>query len=224
DGVNIRVHVKPSRIGCLVHNVCVRGSMHAAIVSDRQNTGRSRYKSECVLIHVHGTWVTAGITTGYIVPDCPCPRCKPDVEGVKEHAVGIVRIHRDALVVPVLRIIASTGNDVDRTALGALHKTPSPATVCGSPSAKLAAVGVATPAIAIENNGLPLRVDVIWVTRRDCDVDASELVGAATTGSGPTSNGIVARRAGAGVHRRTRRVRTAGDLIAKDESISIAGN
>ena len=69
-----------------------------------------------------------------------------------------------------------------------------------------------------------MSVNVIGVTRRDCDVDSSELVGGAITGSGPTAYGIVARRAAAGVHRRTRRVRAAGDLITKHESISIAGN
>src|SRR5215472_10394075 len=138
-----------------------------------------------MLVHVDD--VPASITTGSIVPGSSGPCCKPNVEGVKEHAVGIVRIDRDSLVVPVLRIIASTGNGIDRAALGAFHITPTAAAIRGSPGAKLAAVGIATTAVVIKNNGTRLGVNVIGVTRRDCDVDSSELVGATTTGSCPTA-------------------------------------
>src|SRR5215469_886764 len=178
-----------------------------------------------MLVHVHGMRAPAGITTGGIVPDSSCTRCKPDLECVQENAVGVVRIHRDSLVVPVLGIVALGIVTVSkRAALGAFHITPSPAAVCGSPGAELAAVGVTTTGVVIKLNRTRLSVNVIRVTRRDSDVDASELVGGANTGSGPTAYGIVARRAGACVHRRTCRVRAASDLCAKYESISIAGN
>src|SRR5437870_2539117 len=175
-----------------------------------------------MLVHVHGTWVPAGITTGDIVPYCPGPGSKPHIKGVKENAVGVVRVHRDSLVVPVLRIVEATVTE--RTALRTFHVSPAGAAICGSPCTKLATVGTAATAVAIPNNGLGLRIDVIWITRRDCDVDASELVGAAITSSGPKLNGIVARCAGACIHGRTRRVRATGHLIAEDEPVGISGD
>ena len=131
-----------------------------------------------MLVHVHRTCAAGvGITAGGIVPHCSCARCKPNVESVEEHAVGIVRVDRDSLVVPVLRIVAGGILAVsERAALRAFHVSPAGAAICGSPGAKLATSCAATTAIAIPNDGLRLRVDVIRVTRRDCDVDASELV------------------------------------------------
>src|SRR5206468_6764371 len=145
DRVNIRVHIKPRRVRCLVYDVRVRGSMEAAIVPDCQNARRSGHESESVLVHVDRMWAHAGITTGSIVPDSSRARCKPDLERVDENAVGVVWIHLDSLVVPVLGIVALAVVTVSkRAALRALHITPTPATVCGSPGAELAAVGVAT--------------------------------------------------------------------------------
>src|SRR4029434_1868904 len=137
----------------------------------------SRYERECMLVHMHGTWVRAGITTGDIVPHSSRARGKPNVICVEEDAVGVVRVHRDSLIVPVLRIIEATVTE--RTALRAFHISPAGAAICRSPCTKWATVGIA--ASAIPNNGLRLRVNVIWITWRDCDVDASKLVGAAIT-------------------------------------------
>ena len=208
-------------------NVRVRSSVDSAIVSDCQDAGRTGHECECMLIDVHGTCASAaGITAGGIVPHSTRARCKPHVERVEEDAVGIIRVHGDSLVVPVLRIIGGAAGDSavsERAALRALHISPGRAAVCRSPRTKLAAIGVAAAAIVIPNDGLHLRVDVIGVTRRDCDVDASELIGAAITGSRSTSNRIIARRAATGIHRRTRRVRAAGDLVTEHKPISIAG-
>src|SRR5438105_6775478 len=148
-----------------------------------------------MLVHMHRTCAAAiGIPAGRIVPYCPCPRRKPDVKRVKEHAFGVVRVHGDPLVVPVLRII--TGGILaiaQRTSLRAFHVSPAGAAICAGPCAKLATVGTAATAVAIPNDGLGLGIDVIWITRRNCDVDASELVGGAITGSGPANNWIVTR-------------------------------
>src|SRR5438874_12508223 len=175
-----------------------------------------------MLIYVHRAWVPSVITARGIVPHISCARCKPDVEGVEEDAVGVIWVNSDALIVPVLRIIHATVSE--RAALRALHITPTRAAIRGSPGAELATIRIAATAVVIPNDGLCLSVNVICVTRRDCDVDASELVGAATTGSVPTTDRIVARRAASGIHGRTRRVRAAGHLITKHESVSIAGN
>ena len=106
----------------------------------------------------------------------------------------------------------------------AFHISPAGAAICGSPGTKLATVGTTATAVTIPNDGLRLRVDVVGITRRNCDVDASELVGAAITSSGPANNGIVARCAAAGVHGRTCRVRATGHLITEDKSVGVTGN
>src|SRR5438874_1668679 len=172
-----------------------------------------------MLIYVHWAWVTAGITARNIIPHVSCARCKPYVEGVEEDAVGVIWVNSDALIVPVLRIIHATVSE--RAALRALHITPARAAVCRSPRTKLASVG-ATTAVVIPNDRLRLCVDVVRVTRCDCDIDAPELIGAATTGSIAATNRIVARRATTGIHGRTRRVRAAGHLVTEHKPISIA--
>src|SRR5215510_15265132 len=103
-----------------------------------------------MLIHVHGTWVSAGIATGDIVPHSSRTGCEPNVICVEEHAVGIVGVHRDSLIVPVLRIIEATVTE--RTALRAFHISPARAAICGSPCTQLATVGTAATAIVIPNN------------------------------------------------------------------------
>src|SRR5262249_50505150 len=144
---------------------------------------------------------------------------------IEKHTIRVIWIDSDSLVVPVLGIIAlSTGAVSQRAALRPFHISPARATVRRSPCTKLATIGTAATAVAIPNDGLRLCVDVIWIPRRDCDVDASELVGAAIPRSGPINNWIVARGAAAGIHGRTRRVGAAGHLITKHKPISVAGN
>src|SRR5947208_16193068 len=128
-----------------------------------------------MLIHVHGKWTPAGITAGGIVPDGARARCKPDFKCIEEDSVGVVRIHRDSLVVPVLRIIALATTAVsERAALRTLHISPVRATVCRSPGTQLTARTIAAAAIAIRRDGLALCVHVIRVTRRHADVDSSD--------------------------------------------------
>src|SRR5207248_2831044 len=155
----------------LVYDVRVDCSMGTAIVSDCQNAGRSWYERECMLIYVHWAWVPSGITARGIVPHISCARCKPDVEGVEEDAVGVIWVNSDAGIVPVLRIIHATVSE--RAALSALHITPTRAAIRGGPGAELATFRIAATAVVIPNDGLCLGVNVICVTRRDCDVDAS---------------------------------------------------
>ncbi|PYJ69612.1 MAG: hypothetical protein DME76_08375 [Verrucomicrobia bacterium] len=199
--------------------------MRAAIIAEQQNAGRAGHVGERMLIHVHRKWAPAGITAGGIGPYRSRARRQPDLERIDENPVRIVRINSDSLVVPVLGIVALATSAVpEGAALRTFHVSPARATICGSPCTKLATVGTAATGVAIPNDGLRLCVDVICVTRRDCDVDASELVGTAITGSGPTNNWIVARCAAAGIHGRTRRVRAAGHLITEDEPVGITGD
>ena len=221
DCVDACIHVKPGRISCLRCNIGVYSSVDAAIIPNCQNAGRTWQKRERMLVHVHRATIAA-VTAGRIVPYCPCPRCKPHVKGIKENAVGVVRVYGDSLIVPVLRIVEPAASE--RATLRAFHISPVRASICGSPGTKLATVGTAATAVTIPNDGLRLRVDVVGITRRNCDVDASELVGAAITSSGPANNGIVARCAAAGVHGRTCRVRATGHLITEDKSVGVTGN
>src|SRR5256885_2541640 len=175
-----------------------------------------------MLIYVHRPWVPSGITARKIVPHTSCARCKPDVKGVEEDAVGIIWVNRNALIVPVLGIIETTVTE--RAALRAFHISPARPAIRASPRTKLATVGITTPTVVIPNNGLRLRVNVIRIARRHCDVDASKLVGAAITGSSPTGNRIITRRTAAGIHRRTCRVRAARHLVTEDKPVTITGN
>ena len=170
-----------------------------------------------MLIHVHWARVSAvRITAGGIVPHSSRARCKPDLERVKEDPVGIIRIDGDALVVPVLRIITGAVTAISGLAtLIAFHITPARATVCGSPSADLAARGVAATTIIVTDNGLYLGVDVIRVTRRDSNVDSTQLIAGVDVNK---------RRPAAGIHRCSGRIGAAADLIAEDEPVCIAGD
>src|SRR5215510_16186366 len=94
-----------------------------------------------MLVHVHGKWAPARITTGDIVPDSSRACCEPNVICVEEDAVGVVRVHRDSLIVPVLRIIEAAVTE--RTALRAFHIRPAGAAIGCSPCTKLTTIGTA---------------------------------------------------------------------------------
>src|SRR2546423_4827206 len=170
-----------------------------------------------MLIDMHRTCGPAiRITAGGIVPYGARTRCKPYVECVEEDAVRIVWVHGDSLVVPVLGIVALATSAVsERAALRTFHVSPGRATVCGSPGAKLAARSTPATAVAIRRDGLALCVNVVWVTRRDANVNSPELV---------AGRGIDKRAAAGGVHRRPCRARAPGNLVAEDEPIGVAGD
>src|SRR5436309_15569449 len=81
-----------------------------------------------------------GITARSIVPDSSRARCKPDLERVEEHAVGVVRINKHSLVVPVWWVIAGDVLAIpERTAWGTLLEVPACTAVSRSPRTNLAA-------------------------------------------------------------------------------------
>src|SRR6266446_7266994 len=133
-----------------------------------------------MLIHVNGACAPAiRITAGGIVPHSARARCKPHVKRVEKDAVRIVWVHCDSLVVPVLGIVALARGGCavsERAALRALHITPARATVCGSPSAELAARSTAAAAVAVPHDGLALCVNVVRITRRDANINSPKLV------------------------------------------------
>src|SRR4051795_3963983 len=145
-----------------------------------------------MLIHVNGTCASAKrITAGGIVPHSACPGCKPHIEGVEKDPVRIVRVHYDSLVIPVLGIVALATSAVsERTTLRAFHVSPARSAIRGSPSSKLTSIGIAATSVVIPNDRLRLCIDIVRIIRRNCDIDAPELIGGAATGAIAATNRI----------------------------------
>ena len=107
DRVQTGVHVEPRRIdadaGRVRHWLSHKRRRHCPA---SKMLGGTRHERERMLIDVHHFGVAA-VTAGQIVPRRVSVLPKPDFKRIEERAVGIVWIDRDALVVPVLRIIAA---------------------------------------------------------------------------------------------------------------------
>src|SRR5581483_1167135 len=117
------------------------------------------------------------IPAGGIVPDISCASCKPDIKGVEENALGIIWIHYDSLVVPVLGIVTSSALAIsERAALGALHESPACAAVNRNPGADLAPGCIAATTVTVADNRLYLSINVIRVTRRHSNLDPAYLI------------------------------------------------
>ena len=118
---------------------------------------------------------------------------KPDFESVEEDAVRVVRIDGDALVVPVLRIVAGEAVAIGERSTGrAGDLSPGRAAVGRAVGAELAAARVATAnRIGVGVDGLDLRIDVIRVTWSNGDVDPAELISGCGTSVGHTAGGIL---------------------------------
>src|SRR5205814_10018966 len=110
----------------------------AAFESDARRAGH-----RCIggMLHLHNVIACGGavIAAGDVKKRCPCACRKPTVERVNKNAVGIIWIHRDTLVVPVLWIVAGITAGVsahtvsERAALGAGHKTPGVTAIVARP-------------------------------------------------------------------------------------------
>src|SRR6266436_725149 len=113
-----------------------------------------------MLIDMHRTHaappdVGIGIPAGQILPRGSRARGKPDLERVEEDPVGVIRIHGDSLIVPVLVVIARArrGSAVsERAALRTVHIRPGGATISRSPSAQLASKTITATSIVIPSN------------------------------------------------------------------------
>src|ERR1043166_2659301 len=106
---------------------------------------------------------------------------EPNLERVEENAVRVVRIDGNTLVVPVLCVVpgAPRGPGVaidERSAGRPRNLRPSGATISGPPRAKLTTRRVRAATTGLRSDRLHLRVHVIGVTGRDCDVDAPKLI------------------------------------------------
>src|SRR5882762_1150730 len=156
------------------------------------------------------------ITAGSIVPRTSRTSREPDVESVEKNALRIIWIHNDSLIVPVLGIVACAVLAISqRAALRTPHEGPTCASVSRSPSANLAAGSTSAAAVAVTDNRLCLGVDVIRVTRRDGNLHPAQLIARIDVNK---------RRPAACIHRRTSRIRAAGNCSTKNKPISVAGN
>ena len=110
DRVNAGVHVEPGVSGSVPTRPywrwCCRED--AAVAALRSNTGRAGHECQRVLINMHAVF-RRGIAARGIVPRrCRCGvlRSQTRFRRCRKDAIGVVRIDGDALVVPVLRIVA----------------------------------------------------------------------------------------------------------------------
>ena len=87
--------------------------MDAAIVAKQQDAGRAGHESQRMLVNVHRTRAAGiGISAGGVSPQEVRVLPEPSFERVEENTVGVVRINGDALVVPVLRIVAGSAQAI----------------------------------------------------------------------------------------------------------------
>src|SRR5688572_20234730 len=134
-----------------------------------------------MLIDVHAI-VNRVVAAGQIIPGQRGGRgCtavpKPDVESIEEDAIRIVRVYGQALVVPILRVIAIPAFAVsEQIAARADDLRPGGASVRAPKGAELAAIGIAAAGIRVGRDRLDLRVDVVRIARGDRKVDAAELI------------------------------------------------
>src|SRR5438552_5111060 len=120
--------------------------MNAAVIARQQDTGGAGHESQRVLIHVHHT--PTAIAARGVVPHGVPVLPKPNVEGVEKGAVRIVRIHGDALVVPILGIVARAAATVsERSAGRAGYLSPGYAAIGRAIGAELAAIRTSAAAI-----------------------------------------------------------------------------
>ena len=90
--------------------------MNAAVVADEKDAGIAWHEGLGVVIDV-GDVVSergAGVTASNVVPVSAGAGNEPCIEGVEEDAIRIVGIDSNALVVPVLWIVAAAGRAYSR--------------------------------------------------------------------------------------------------------------
>src|SRR6476659_6440267 len=108
-----------------------------------------------MLIHVDH--IPTAISARSVVPQRIWVRPEPDVESAKEDPVRIVRIDRDRLIVPVLRVVAGTARAIGkRSARRARNLSPGRAAISRAVGAELAAVRVPAATIWVWSDGLQL--------------------------------------------------------------------
>src|SRR5437764_15072080 len=96
-----------------------------------------------------------GIAARSIVPDSSRARCKPDLERVEEHTVGIAWINNHSLAVPVVGIVALPASaGPERPGLRSLDKRPGAAAIRRTPGPYLAARCAATTPVMVTDSGL----------------------------------------------------------------------
>ena len=113
DRVQSGVHIDPARPKRrLGGSVGIRGNEHAAIAAFQKQAGGAGHECKCVMVNVHhmGRNGRAAVSAGDVVKRGARACRKPGVKCIDKYPVGIIRVDRDTLVVPVLRVIAAAGS------------------------------------------------------------------------------------------------------------------
>jgi hypothetical protein len=106
---------------------------------------------------------------------------KPNLERVEKGSIGINRIDSDALVVPILGIVAGAAAAIRKRRAGRTGDlSPGHAAVGRAIGAQLTAIRVSAATVRIGCNGLKLGVDVVRVAGRNRDVDPANLIARAS--------------------------------------------
>ena len=84
--------------------------MHAAVVPRQQYARGAGNERQGMLVHMN-TIIGRVISAGRVVPrkgGCRGRAAipKPDFKRVEENTIGVIRIHGQALIVPILRVVA----------------------------------------------------------------------------------------------------------------------
>src|SRR5439155_26927961 len=168
------------------------------------------------------------IAAGCVVERCTRAGGEPDFEGADEDTVRVVRVYGDGLVVPVLWVIAGTGDGswravLERGAVGAGHLCPVRAAIGRDPDAELAARGVVAAAVVNGRDGLHLCIDIVRVAGRDGNVNTTELVADAGAHISYAAAGIQSQPAVqvAGDRRKVTRAAASGNCTTVDSVRSV---
>src|SRR5947209_11351657 len=114
------------------------------------------------------------IAAGNIKEGRPGPSREPGIKSIDENAIGIVRINRKSLIVPVLVVIAHSAGGQGRS-LRTAHERPGGAAIVRGPNSELAAIHTAAAA-GVPVNGTDLGINDVRITRGYGDVDSTEVV------------------------------------------------
>src|SRR5207248_1927209 len=106
--VQAPIHIEPGRVDGRAGEIGIGSPMDSTVIARQEDAGGAGDEGKRVLIHVHAI-VRRAITASGIIPNEIPVGPEPDLEGVEKDAVRIVRINGNALVVPVLRIVARRG-------------------------------------------------------------------------------------------------------------------
>src|SRR5205823_9933941 len=125
------------------------------------------------LVCVHHLGVAA-VTTSGVDPRRVSIFPKINLIGVENDAVRIVWIYRDTLIIPILVVIVGATAAIDERRSGRAGNLPPSRSAVRAPPCRKFATGPAATRLCLDC--LHLRVNDVWIARRNCDVDTTQFI------------------------------------------------